>query len=340
MKFFRIESPRIISSGILVILACIGEAADGTAQHATIANAVKEGDLATVKISPEAGQRLGIVTASIERRPVSREMMFPGEMVLLLATKDGPVSAQPILGASSEEMRRVSDLQADAEGKLKEAQTTFDAAETAMKRAEQMMADKAGSQRAVDEARAASDLAGAVLMTAQARRGLLGIPVAEAAQGITQWVRATVSAAELGKLDARAPARVAPLADSRGKGVEARRVNAPSSANPAAGTVDVFYELAKVTADLQVGQRVAIRIPVLGAGADSLVVPHSAIVHDFTGGAWVYEETAPQTFVRRRVLVDRVAGADAILARGPGPGTKVVTSGAAELFGTEFGSGK
>jgi hypothetical protein len=46
------------------------------------------------------------------------------------------------------------------------------------------------------------------------------------------------------------------------------------------------------------------------------------------------------TFVRRRVEVVRVADGRAVLSFGPKVGTPVVTGGAAELFGTEFGAGK
>jgi len=76
------------------------------------------------------------------------------------------------------------------------------------------------------------------------------------------------------------------------------------------------------------------------ATEESLVVPWSAILHDTTGGAWVYENIAPQQYARRRVEVRRVVNSRAVLARGPAVGTKVVTAGAAELFGTEFGTGK
>jgi hypothetical protein len=71
-----------------------------------------------------------------------------------------------------------------------------------------------------------------------------------------------------------------------------------------------------------------------------LQVPYAAILYDIHGDAWVYENTAPRAFTHRRVELDHVAGATAILTRGPKPGTRVVTAGAAELFGTEFGAGK
>ena len=73
---------------------------------------------------------------------------------------------------------------------------------------------------------------------------------------------------------------------------------------------------------------------------ESLVVPWSAVMHDINGGTWVYENIAPQQYARRRVDVRRVVDGRAVLARGPAIGAKVVTAGAAEIFGTEFGTGK
>jgi hypothetical protein len=75
------------------------------------------------------------------------------------------------------------------------------------------------------------------------------------------------------------------------------------------------------------------------ADEERWVVPWASVLQDIHGGQWVYENTAPQTFVRRRVHVERVAGADAVLGSGSKPGGRIVTDGAAELFGTEFGAG-
>ena len=326
---------------IFTLAAATAIAADGGSKTppATIENAVKEGDLATVKLTPQAEQRLGIATAVVEKRVLPQLRTFAGEIVLPLATEGKHSLAQPVLGASPEEFRRVADLQADADGKLSEARAALGTVETAMKRAEQMFAEKAGSQRAVDEARGALDLAKATFAAAEARRGLLGVPVAEAAKGSRRWVRVTVFASELARLDPDAPGQVSALADKNSKPAEAKPVKAPASANAALGTMDVFYEIVGGETP-EIGQRVAVSLPVRGATAESLVAPHAAVLHDFHGGAWVYEQTAPQTYVRRRVSVARVVGADAVLASGLRAGTKVVTSGAAELFGTEFGAGK
>ena len=86
---------------------------------------------------------------------------------------------------------------------------------------------------------------------------------------------------------------------------------------------------------LRPGQRVGVRVKLKGEET-SRVVPWSAVMHDINGGTWVYEQTAPQTFVRRRVEVRYVTGDLAVLASGPAEGARIVTAGAMELFGTEF----
>jgi hypothetical protein len=54
----------------------------------------------------------------------------------------------------------------------------------------------------------------------------------------------------------------------------------------------------------------------------------------------VYENPEPLIFIRRRVELEYAGDGLAVLKRGPAVGTTVVTVGAAELFGTEFGGGK
>ena len=66
----------------------------------------------------------------------------------------------------------------------------------------------------------------------------------------------------------------------------------------------------------------------------------AALVYDMQGGTWVYEALGDHKFVRRRVEVKTQVGGKVVIERGLEAGTKVVTDGAAELFGTEFGAGK
>ena len=103
--------------------------------------------------------------------------------------------------------------------------------------------------------------------------------------------------------------------------------------------MDFYFELPNADARFRPGERVSVSLP-LTTAESNLVAPWAAVLHDIHGGQWVYEQTAPQTFVRRRVVVERVVGNDAVLASGPPVGAKLVTAGAAELFGTELGGGK
>ena len=124
-----------------------------------------------------------------------------------------------------------------------------------------------------------------------------------------------------------------------------RPVPAAPSASALSTTVDLFYELSRQeTEALRPGERVTAWLPLIVEEA-TIIVPWSAVVHDAAGGAWVYVVLRPHAFARRRVQVERVeasaAGGDiAALATGPETGAAVVTEGAAELFGIEFGAGK
>jgi hypothetical protein len=64
------------------------------------------------------------------------------------------------------------------------------------------------------------------------------------------------------------------------------------------------------------------------------------LLHDAFGGTWVYIVTQPRVYTRTRVVVADITGSLAVLSQGPAAGAQVVTDGAAELFGVEFGAGK
>jgi hypothetical protein len=91
--------------------------------------------------------------------------------------------------------------------------------------------------------------------------------------------------------------------------------------------------------NLTAGQRVGVRLAAPGSGARKKVIPYSAVLYDASGDAWVYTSPEPLQFVRARVTIDRIDGDLVVLQEGPAAGTKVVTVGAAELFGAESGVG-
>jgi hypothetical protein len=75
-------------------------------------------------------------------------------------------------------------------------------------------------------------------------------------------------------------------------------------------------------------------------GKPRKVVPYAAVFYDLNGATWVYTNLEPLTFVRASISVDYIDGDLAVLSDGPPSGTEVVTVGAPELYGTEFGVGQ
>jgi hypothetical protein len=71
-------------------------------------------------------------------------------------------------------------------------------------------------------------------------------------------------------------------------------------------------------------------------GKTQKALPYSAILYDTEGKVWTYTNPEPLVFVRHLIVIDHIDGDRALLTDGPPTGTKVVTVGAAELYGSEF----
>ncbi|WP_446809669.1 membrane fusion protein MtrC [Methylomonas sp. 2BW1-5-20] len=318
-------------------------AESASAPPAKIEHPMKEAELTRVQLTPDAERRLGIVVKTVEQRQLSRSRLFGGEITLpaQAGTANGNQSVYALLPSlAPAELVRLAQSQIDADGQVEQAKVQAQAAQQTLNRTEQMRRDKVGTDRAVEDARAQVGLAAAALKTAHARRDLLGPALLDVANRATLWVRVPVYVGDVATLDTRVPASVGELRSTPGKpGLKAVPVSAPPSANPAAATVDLFYEVKNSDAMLRPGQRVGVTIPLRDAG-NSVVVPWSAIVYDADGGSWVYQSLDAGIYLRRRVQVIWVENDQAALAGGVQEGVKVVTTGAAELFGTEFGAGK
>ena len=105
-------------------------------------------------------------------------------------------------------------------------------------------------------------------------------------------------------------------------------------------------DVARVTLTADAAERLGIETVVVGEapggdrGAAQRVVPYAAVLYDPDGNAWTYTNPSELVFLRVPISVERVRGRDAVLSDGPRPGTRVVTVGAAELLGTEYGVGE
>ncbi len=279
---------------------------------------------------------------------------------------------------SPEARATMTNAQVDAVGQIEQAEKQLAQSKVQLDRAKRLREANLGSEGAVVDAQAQYDVAEAALRAATSRRdalnrtirGLEGgsidpLPIEVEADGVlknlhalagqtvapgamlfdverldTVWVRVPVYVGDLTDIDTKTPARVGSLSAIPGdSATEAQPITAPPSGDPIAATVDLFYEVPNRGETFRPGQRVGVTLPLAGA-SESLVVPRSAVLLDYHGGAWVYAALGDHKYARRRVRLERVVGPQAVLNSGPEPGTPVVTDGAAELFGTEFGGGK
>ncbi|MCY1043620.1 efflux RND transporter periplasmic adaptor subunit [Corallococcus sp. bb12-1] len=263
------------------------------------------------------------------------------------------------------------DLHAQALRAVEAATARDEVTSGRLARAERLLKGGAGTERGVEEARAERAVAGTELQTARTRLEMVsrsplesdvslrvraprdgvlrqvsvapgqsvtaGAPLFEVVGVTANWVRVPLFVDEASRVRVDAPVRVHALLSGRDEGVEALPVMGPPSADPLSATVDRFFEL-PASVRLAPGQRVGITL-LMGKEVPVLAVPASAVVYDALGGGWVYVRQAEHVYARRRVDVLRQEGGDVLLERGPPEGTSVVTSGAVELFGTEFGAG-
>jgi RND family efflux transporter MFP subunit len=294
-----------------------------------------------------------------------------GTLSAARAATIGPVRRGEVIFELVPLQQAERDVRAEAERTLQEAEARLTQTTQRMQRLEQLLKEGSASARSVEEARADRAVAAAAAEAARKRvesvsrlpvgsRGEValtapfdgfitelraapgqtvaaGAPVAEVAQTNALWIRAPVYVGDLASLDLAQPVMVAALGqETSGPWREVRRVTGSPAANPAAASVDLFFELAGTGAfTMRPGERLAVRLPLKATGR-SLVVPQSAVVYDISGGTWVYEQRAPNQYARRRVEIGGPAGTKLIVARGLAEGITIVTVGAAELYGTEF----
>jgi RND family efflux transporter MFP subunit len=368
------------------------QAPAAAAKPASVKSPVKEAELTTVTLTPEAEKRLGVVTVAVERRSVQQTRTVgaeiapaSGALVAIVAPVAGalqPAGTVPVAGSlvsKGQPLFRLVPLQpserdagVDAQQAADSAAARRDMAANRARRAEQLVRDGAGSRRAVEEAQADLAIAEAELKAARERAALAtqggaaggvgieapdsavvqavharerqtvaaGTPLLDLVRLSPVWVRVPIYAGEAGDIDRSASARVVGLGEpATAEGLLAEPIPPPPSANASLASVDLYYRIANSDRRFRPGERVSVRLARRG-GVEGLVVPKAALLHDAYGGTWVYVARDAQVFVRQRVAVADVNGPIALLSQGPAPGARVVTDGAAELFGVEFGAGK
>lgn len=280
--------------------------------------------------------------------------------------KDQPIFRLTPLVAGSR------DLEVTVEAELDQARTRLQTARMRKARADKLLADEVGTLRAVEEAQQEVELATTAVEAAESRykqfqsspleadvqmvvrapqEGILrqihaapgqtvsaGALLFEVVDLRTVWIRVPVYAGEAATLNTTSPVTVQTL-NGAGATWTATPVLAPPSGDPAASTINLYYSMANPALRFRPGEKLMVTLRGARSGA-WIRVPWAAVVFDTQGGTWVYETLGDRRYARRRVDVDHVTSGVAYLAGGIAAGTKVVTDGAAELWGFEFGTGK
>jgi RND family efflux transporter MFP subunit len=270
---------------------------------------VKETELNVLTLTPDAERRLDVKTAPVERKKVRRARFFggqitvpPGRAVVVSAPFAGtvqppadapapavgrPVKKGQVLFAllpllTNEARTTLTTALVDAEGLVSAAAVQLRAAEVALERAKQLVAEEAGTKRSLDDAQAQYDLAKETLDSAKARLDALtkatkgaeagsvepltvespesgvlrnvqvapgqmvaaGAPLFEVINTEHLWVRVPVYAGDIGTVAADQPAVVGALGGSAAPGVGAKAVTAePVSAPPSADPLGSTVDL-------------------------------------------------------------------------------------------------
>jgi hypothetical protein len=95
-------------------------------------------------------------------------------------------------------------------------------------------------------------------------------------------------------------------------------------------------DLKKVILTERAAQRLDVKTDQVREQGGQRLVPYSSIIYDPNGKTWVYTSTAPRTFARERIEIDRITGDQVILKSGPNPGTVIASRAVAEIYGTEL----
>jgi hypothetical protein len=118
---------------------------------------------------------------------------------------------------------------------------------------------------------------------------------------------------------------------STGYDYETASHHEPAKLEPIKGT-----DVQRVIFDAEAAKRTGLQTAPIRQDGRGKIMPYAALIYDAEGNAYAYTAPEPLTFVRKEIEIDRVDGDSVVLSDGPPAGTKVVTVGAAEVYGTEF----
>jgi RND family efflux transporter MFP subunit len=288
--------------------------------------------------------------------PAAGQTVTPNQILLKLTPmlppeREVPNAPERVQMANAQAMLVTAQIQAD--GDMQQAKAQVDGAKIAFDRAKKLLADKAGSRRAVDDAEATLNIATKAMEAAAERKALLGkltleaktgaVPVVDIRAthgGIIQtvsaqvgqvvnagaalfeivdlkqlWLRVPVYAGQVNEIDNERDVSVGALNGSSSTYL-ATPIQAPPTANALAASIDLYYRVDNTSGRFRPGERVSVHVPLRGE-EQSLVVPRAAILRDIHGTPWVYVQSGEHEFRRVRTAVQFTTDEFAVLSLGP-----------------------
>ena len=138
-----------------------------------------------------------------------------------------------------------------------------------------------------------------------------------------------------GRLLCAGLAVVASLSLSACKEVEEESAEgyAPSKIEAVKGSDD---DLQRITFTKEGAARVQVATEEVRRAGNRKVIPYEALIYNDEAETFVYTSPKPLEYLRAAVSVDRIEGDRVLLKSGPPAGTKIVTTGVTEVYGTEI----
>jgi hypothetical protein len=87
----------------------------------------------------------------------------------------------------------------------------------------------------------------------------------------------------------------------------------------------------------EAARRVDLTMSTVEGRVGALTIDYAALIYDKQGKTWVYTVPEPLTFMRTKGVVATAEGNRVTLSEGPPPGTRIVTQGVTQVYGTELG---
>jgi hypothetical protein len=107
----------------------------------------------------------------------------------------------------------------------------------------------------------------------------------------------------------------------------------PSKLEAVKGAED---DLQRITFTKEGADRVDLKTTEVRRAGNQTVIPYAALIYNDEAKTFVYTSPKPREFLHAAVTVDRIEGNRVLLSDGPPAGTKIVTRGATEVYGTEI----